>query len=266
MLAEHETAPRSLRILSYNVQVGITTRRYHHYFLHGWKHVLPYRGRQTTLDGIARFLSGFDLVGLQEVDAGSLRTGNVNQVEYLARAAGIPWWYSQTNRNFGQLAQHSLGLLSRYHPHTVIEHRLPGVVPGRGALEAHFGAARGDGSLVVVLVHLSLGRWARRMQFGYLSEMLRDHEHVVVMGDMNCACHSDEVRDLLRCTRLVEPEQPVKTWPSWRPRHAYDHILVTPGLGVQEVRAYNLDYSDHLPVGMEIAVPANVSLARRPGI
>lgn len=256
---------RGLRLLSYNIQVGITTRRYHHYFLHGWKHVLPYRGRLTALDGIAKFLSDFDLIGLQEVDAGSLRTGNVNQAEYLAHHAGIPWWYSQTNRNLGRLAQHSLGLLSRYHPHTVVEHRLPGVMPGRGALEAHFGAAQGEGSLVILLVHLSLGRMARRMQLDYLSGVLREHEHVVVMGDMNCPCHSDELQQLLRYTRLVEPVDTMKTYPSWRPRHAFDHILTTPGLGVQAVKVYNLELSDHLPVGMEIAAPDNVVLTEYVG-
>jgi endonuclease/exonuclease/phosphatase family metal-dependent hydrolase len=251
---------RRIRILSYNVQVGISSKRFHHYFTNSWKHFLPYQGRLGNLDSVARFISGFDLVGLQELDAGSLRSQFINLAQYLAERSDHPYWYSQTNRNLGKIAQHSLGLLSRYHPHTVVEHKLPGVIPGRGALEAHFGAEHGTGSLVIMLVHLSLGQRARQMQMEYIAEVLRDHEHVVVMGDMNCSCHTDEVRRLVRKTRLQEPLATQKTYPSWRPIHAFDHILVTPGLGVSQVDVYNVNYSDHLPVGVEVIVPEDVKL------
>lgn len=249
-----------LRLLSYNVQVGISAGRYHHYLTNSWKHLLPYGGRMGNLDSIARFISGFDLVGLQELDAGSLRSNFINLAEYLSNQSQLPYWYNQTNRNLGKLAKHSLGLLSRYRPHSVIEHRLPGRIPGRGALEAHFGAQRGDDSLVIMLVHLSLGRKARMRQLLYLGEVLREHEHVVVMGDMNTPAHSAEVQRLLRNTRLLEPRSPVKTYPSWRPRHAFDHILITPGLALEQSCVYNLNYSDHLPVGVELLIPQSVRL------
>lgn len=253
-------AGQRIRVLSYNVQVGISANRFHHYFTNSWKHFLPYQGRLGNLDSVARFISGFDLVGLQELDAGSLRSQYVNLAQYLAERSEHPYWYSQTNRNLGRIAQHSLGLLSRFHPHTVVEHKLPGVIPGRGALEAHFGTEQGAGSLVIMLVHLSLGRRARHMQMQYIAEVLRDHEHVVVMGDMNCPSHATEVQRLVRQTRLQEPLAARKTYPSWRPMHAFDHILVTPGLGVEQVDVYNVSYSDHLPVGVEVVVPDNVTL------
>jgi endonuclease/exonuclease/phosphatase family metal-dependent hydrolase len=257
------TAPlvgQRIRVLSYNVQVGISATRFHQYFTNSWKHFLPYQGRLGNLDSVARFISGFDLVGLQELDAGSLRSQFINLAEYLSERSELPYWYSQTNRNLGKIAQHSLGLLSRFHPHTVVEHKLPGRVPGRGAMEAHFGAEQGAGSLVIMLVHLSLGKRDRRMQMEYIAEVLRDHEHVVVMGDMNCSCHTEEVKRLVRHTRLQEPLAAQKTYPSWRPVHAFDHILVTPGLGVEQVHVYNVNYSDHLPVGVEIVVPESIIL------
>nr|WP_242472497.1 endonuclease/exonuclease/phosphatase family protein [Ectothiorhodospira mobilis] len=254
-----------LRILSYNVQVGIAAARFHHYLTNSWKHFLPYGGRLGNLDSIARFIAGFDLVGLQELDAGSLRSQFINLAEYLSERSRLPYWYSQTNRNLGSFAKHSLGLLSRYQPHSVVEHRLPGRIPGRGALEAHFGAARGEDSLVILLVHLSLGRQSRMRQLQYLGEVLREHEHVVVMGDLNTPAHSQELRRLVRHTRLQQPLEGAKTYPSWRPMHAFDHILVTPGLGLRGVHVYNLNYSDHLPVGVEVVVPDTVRLTHCPG-
>ncbi len=34
-----------LRLLSFNIQVGISTQRYHHYLTRGWQHLLPHAGR-----------------------------------------------------------------------------------------------------------------------------------------------------------------------------------------------------------------------------
>mgnify|MGYP006190221249 CR=1 FL=1 len=106
----------SLRLLSFNIQVGISTQRYHHYLTRSWQHVLPHAGRSGNLQRIGDLLGDFDLVALQEVDGGSLRSGYVNQVEHLAHLGVFPYWYQQLNRNLGRLAQHSNGVLSRLRP------------------------------------------------------------------------------------------------------------------------------------------------------
>ena len=84
---------RGLRLLSYNIQAGIDTRRYREYVTKGWKHLLPSRERLRNLNLIAEMLHGYDLVGLQEVDSGSLRSGFVDMTEYLAHRSGYPHWY-----------------------------------------------------------------------------------------------------------------------------------------------------------------------------
>jgi endonuclease/exonuclease/phosphatase family metal-dependent hydrolase len=251
-----------LRILSYNIQVGIATSRYRHYLTHGWKHVLPYRGRSGNLDRIAHFISAFDVVGLQELDAGSLRSNFQNQAEYLAQRSGIHHWCSQTNRNFGQLAKHSLGLVSRFPILLVREHKLPGTIPGRGAMEVHFGAP--DSPLVVVLAHLSLGRRTRSRQLGYLAELISRRRHAVLMGDFNCRPSSLEFRHLLQSTELCEPHYAAHTYPSWRPMHGFDHILVTPDLEVEHSNVFQVGYSDHLPVGLDLLLPEDLRLDFHP--
>ena len=128
---------RGLRILSYNIQAGIDTRRYREYVTKGWKHLLPNRERLRNLNLIADMLHGYDLVGLQEVDSGSLRSGFVDMTEYLAHRSGYPHWYRQVNRNIGVIAQHSNGFLSRIRPTRVSNHRLP-PGKGRGAMMLEF--------------------------------------------------------------------------------------------------------------------------------
>ncbi|MDA8363729.1 MAG: endonuclease/exonuclease/phosphatase family protein [Gammaproteobacteria bacterium] len=249
---------RRVRLLSYNIQTGIATCGYHHYVTHSWKHVFPHPERVRNLNAIGRMIRGYDIVGLQEVDGGSLRSGFVNQTEYLAGMAGFACWHGQTNRDFGALAQHSIGLLSRMRPSEIVEHRLPGIIPGRGALGAWFG--HGDHALVVLILHLSLGRRARLRQLGYVSEIISGAPHVVLMGDLNCGSGSQEMRWLLRNTCLRDPLPDLYTFPSWRPLHNIDHILVSPSLRVNRVEALDYPLSDHLPVAMEIELPEAVHL------
>ena len=247
-----------LHLLSYNIQGGMASRSYRHYLTHSWKHVLPDPQRLDNLDRIAQLVRESDLVGLQEVDAGSLRSGFINQTEYLARRAHFPHWYDQTNRNLGMLAQHSLGLLSRVRPSKIVEHKLPGMIPGRGALKVQFGDDQN--AMILFIVHFALGRRARMRQIGYISELVSDYRHVILMGDLNCRSDSKEMQFLLKRTDLREPIHGLYTFPSWRPYRNIDHILVSPSLQVKKVRALNYPFSDHLPIQMEVCLPEDLKL------
>lgn len=251
-----------LRLLSYNIQVGITTRHYRQYITHSWKHVLPYPERMETLRAIGQFIAGFDIVGLQELDTGSLRSGFVDQAEYLAQVGMFPHWYSRTNRRIGRFARHALGLLGRYPAHRIVEHRLPSAIPGRGALEVHFGNAQAP--LVILLLHLSLSRRARRLQFDYIARVIAKHDYVVVMGDLNCQPESHEMLALLRNSDLRIAPHGEHTYPSWRPSQAFDHILMSRTLQVHEAKVYPVAFSDHLPVGLELSLPPAVKLDDTP--
>jgi len=245
---------RRLRLLSFNAQVGIHSSRPHHYLTHSWKHVLPFGGRMSNLDRVARFISSFDVVGLQEMDAGSLRSNYVDLTAYLSERAGFPHAYTRVNRDLGTFAKHAMGLLTRMEPDRVAMHRLPGKIPGRGAIEARFGLANGE-ELVLYLVHLALGQRARRSQLDYIAERLAHEPHAVVMGDFNCHAESRELKQLVSRTGLQDPLPGPATYPSWDPRQVFDHILLTPDLSVSDMRVYDVRLSDHLPVGIEIELP-----------
>jgi len=64
------TGNKILRILSYNLQVGIKTSRPSQYFTGSWKHLIPHSQRLINLDDTIHFLESYDIVGLQETDAG----------------------------------------------------------------------------------------------------------------------------------------------------------------------------------------------------
>lgn len=246
--------------MSYNVQVGISTRSPHQYFTHSWKHLLPHNQRLSNLDKVAQLMHGCDIVGLQEVDAGSMRSNYINLTEYLAFRAEFPYWYHQVNRNLGRLAQHSNGLLSRYHPSRVEDISLPALIPGRNAILTQYGS-EADG-VAVVIVHLSLSTRARLRQLEHISDRISNFRHVILMGDLNCKPDSREMALLFSRTRLREPLEETMTFPSWRPQHNIDHILVTPEFKIQKVTALNHAYSDHLPILMELKLPDGMDMAR----
>lgn len=246
-------AHRYLRLLTFNIQVGINTSSYHHYLTRSWQHFLPNRRRIENLDRIATLLRQYDVVALQECDGGSLRSGYINQVQYLAEAAGIPYWYQQLNRNMGHIAQHSNGLLSRYRPLDVTEHKLPGLIPGRGAIIARYGAA--DDPLILVQMHLSLNKSAQQRQLGYIRDLIADYQHVVLMGDMNAHAEHLLTQTPLKESGLIALPETAHSFPSWRPEKALDHILVSPSLEIRRAEVVSYPVSDHLPIAMDIALP-----------
>ncbi len=246
-----------LRLLSYNIQAGVDTQRYRHYLTQGWKHMLPHRERLLNLNRIAAMISDYDLVGLQEVDSGSLRTGFVDQTEYLAHQARFPFWHKQINRSLGKLAQYSNGVLSRMKPTHVSEHKLPGL-PGRGVILCQFGGSEG---LTICILHMALGRRARLRQVQFVSELVADAPYVVIMGDLNCDCDSREMQWLRKRAGLRDSGCDKSTFPSWRPMRRIDHILVSESLPIENARVVNYPLSDHLPISIEVLAPKGLKLA-----
>ncbi|MBN8412933.1 endonuclease/exonuclease/phosphatase family protein [Halomonas denitrificans] len=242
-----------LRLVTFNLQVGIQTSAYHHYLTRSWQHLLPHPQRQRRLDMMAEVLSHFDMVGLQEVDGGSFRSSQVNQLTYLARQGGFPHHYQQLNRNLGRIAQHSNGLLSRLTPSRIEEHRLPGTLPGRGAIHARFG--EGPEALHLFVAHLALGQRTQNLQLDYLSELIQPLKHVVVMGDLNCTPERLHAHDRFCASLPLHPVHPPLSYPSWRPSRALDHILLSSSLEADEVEVLDRLFSDHLPVAVDIRLP-----------
>ena len=248
---------KQLSLLSFNIQTGVETNDFHEYVTKSWKHLLPLRERVSNLNRIAELIKDYDVVGLQEVDSGSLRTGFLDQTEYLANQGRFPFWFRQVNRSLGKIAQHSNGVLSRVEPVSVIDHKLPGL-RGRGAMLVHY-QTNAD-PLVVCIMHLALGKRARTLQMSYISDLVKEYSQLVVMGDFNCGNQAHELQQLVQNTHLRLPTEDEHTFPSWRPKHKYDHILVSESLEFSAAEVLSATHSDHLPISVTIELPEGVFL------
>lgn len=242
-----------LKLLSYNLQVGIESHSYGDYVTQSWRHLLPDSTRAGNLSNVADWLSNYDIVALQEVDAGSLRSQFINQVAFLADRGGFPHYHQQQNRRVAGLAAHSNGLLSKFASKHVIHHKLPGRIPGRGALQVNFEA--GSNQILVLSVHLSLSHKARKLQLKYIAELLTEIPFFIIMGDMNCPTHkvSQEFESL--GLKVQQGRQASPTFPRWKPKHCFDQIWVSQSLNIIKTEVLDLGVSDHRPISMEIEIP-----------
>lgn len=245
-----------LSLLTYNIQSGSQTSSYREYVTKGWKQILPHRRQIHNLNAIGDLLEHYDVVGLQEVDGGSLRSGFVNQTSYLAGRAGFPFWFTQPNRNMGQLAQHSNGLLSRYPPSKCLHQRLPGM-PGRGMLIAEYDY--GMEILAVIVVHLSLGGHSQRRQVEYIRKIADQYPHAIILGDFNRSSDSQLMQELFNAG-YHDGNSVAPTFPSWKPRRKIDYILVSAGLEVCSSDVVEYHLSDHLPIELKVVLPETVKL------
>ncbi len=104
----------------------------------------------------------------------------------------------------------------------------------------------------VLLVHLPLGKQARKEQLKELVDIVNGiDEPLLMMGDFNIFGGLKEIRSLLRKTGLRYPpgRKVIHTQPTSKPSKTLDLILVSEEIKVKEYRALkDMKLSDHLPV------------------
>jgi len=258
------TKAESVRFLTFNIQSGISTTGYSQYVTRYWKHVLPHEARARNLQRIGDLVQDYDVVALQEIDGGSLRSGFINQVEYLAQRAAFPYWYTQCNRDLGPFAQMGNGVLSRIAPTKLEDHKLPGAIRGRGALVMRLPFGDWGEELLVVLLHLSLGGRSQAQQLEYVGELIDGHDHVVVLGDLNAQLSGLMNHSPLAGCGLRSHPRACPTYPSWAPSQIIDHALVSEKLTLSEYEVLDCGLSDHRPLAVTVTRNEPVSSKEKP--
>lgn len=252
MASHTDRSARRVRVLTCNILAGARVQHYHEYATRCWGAVLPGAYKDRNLERLGQEAADFDIVGLQETDPGSLRSGFGDQTRRLALAAGLPHWVDQGNRHWRGIAHTANGLISRTTPCDVQRHVLPG--RGRGLLVVRYGEALGG--LVVAVAHLSLGQASQVRQAARIVQVLDGEARVLLMGDMNCDGRGAALGLLHQAGGFGVPVAEPATFPSWRPRRVLDHILVRGDLRVARRWTLPAMASDHLPLAAEVEIPA----------
>ena len=216
-----------------------------------------------------------DVVALQEVRMGRVRTGAVDQAAAVARL-GINLHFQPTIRIFGE--QFGIAILTRHPSRVVRSGRLPSLSAGpamekRSALWVSVDL---DGwRLQVVNAHLSLRSRERLNQAeALLGEDWVGHpacaDPAVLLGDFNAPPQSrsyrlmaSRLRDAQLCSPLAEAQA---TFHTRAPVLRLDHIFVTPSVEVVAAAPVRTALariaSDHFPLMADLKAIAAGALPR----
>ena len=243
--------PAPMKLLTWNVQAGIGTSRYRDYLLRAHLQLVHAPSKTAILQNIAREISPYDVVCLQEVDLGGRRAGYSSQVDVIAALSGHTHVAVQENRRIPGISRHGNAILSHWPMTRVRDLKLPGQVAGRGCLVADIA---GPHAVTIACLHLSLGRADQMLQLTAVSEAVRGARAWAAMGDFNCVGHGAPLESFCETTggRMHRPALP--TFPAWRPRWDFDHIISGGDLSVTHYACEPATFSDHRAVSAEVIV------------
>ena len=243
-----------LRLLVYNIRYATGTGAAFHLPLPGAGYL---RSSRRTLDDITQFIRAqdADLVGLIEVDMGSVRSGLVNQAEYIAKHLGHYTAYeckygaASLNNQLPIVRKQGNAILAAPRVHGERFHYFPTGIK-RLIIEMELD------EVCVFLVHLSLKYRHRQEQLKHLHDLIdAAHKPVIVAGDFNTFTGKDELFLFKRATGLRSANtRSLASYPARMPRAELDFILVSPEIEVQDFRIPDVRLSDHRPIVCDFTV------------
>ncbi len=203
-----------------------------------------------------------DIVCLQELDVGRLRTGNVDQAQAIAKGLEMSFHFNPAM--IVEAEEYGDALLTRHPERLIRKGPLPSVrgIPGLEPRGAIWAAIEIEGvTLNVINTHLGLVPREQRLQAAALTgkEWLSDPRCVgptILTGDFNATSITRPYQTLTRrladCQRQLGLRSTVKTFPSGFPAIRIDHAFVSDEVRVTRVQAPYSPLarvaSDHLPL------------------
>lgn len=191
----------TLRIMSYNIHHG--------------------RGMDDTIDigRIGKLILAVnpEVVGLQEVDSMTNRSGNIDIIRLLAEQTGMYATFGYCILYDG--GKYGNGMLTREKPAAVKKINLPGATEARTALIVELE------KYVVVNTHLSLTEEERLQSVKIITEAVSGYNKpVFLIGDLNAVPNSAPIKFLKKEWQILSnPKQP--TSPSVNPLNTIDYIF-----------------------------------------
>src|SRR5271163_3209954 len=221
-------APRAdtmarVRLLIYNIRYATGTGPAFHLPVPGAGYL---RSSRQVLSRITDFIKQQDpdVVGLIEVDTGSIRTGLVNQIVPIVRKQANAFLAAPRVRG------------ERFHYFDTGIKRL--------IIELELD------DIAIFLVHLSLKFRHRQYQLRYLYDLVRKtRKPVIVAGDFNTYWGDHEIYLFTQAAGLTNANaHGLPSYPSRSPRKELDFILHSAQIEVNRFEIPDVQFSDHLPL------------------
>ena len=214
-------------------------------------------GNQSVLPDITKFIKTVDpdIIGLIEVDTGSIRSRKVNQAEKIASDLGLNSSYeikygeSSINQLLPIIRKQGNAFLAAPRVHGESFHYFDTGIK-RLIIELEME------KFAVFLVHLSLKYRHRHLQLRKLYDLIEATEKpVIVAGDFNTFWGENEIYLFMKAAGLTSANtEGLPSYPSRSPRKELDFILCQEGIHVTGFDVPQVRYSDHLPLVCDFEV------------
>ena len=237
-----------MRLLLYNIRYAVGGGASMHVPIPGAGYVL---GNQTVLPEITRFIKSIDpdVVGLIEVDTGSIRSRKVNQAESIAADLGMNTSYET---KYGERSLNQMLPIVRKQGNAFM------AAPRVHGERFHYfdtGIKRliielEMDDFAIFLVHLSLKYRHRHLQLRRLYDLIEETKKpVIVAGDFNTFWGENEIYLFMKAAGLTSANtESLPTYPSRSPRKELDFVLYQDGIDVTGFQVPEVRFSDHLPL------------------
>ncbi|MDZ7643636.1 MAG: endonuclease/exonuclease/phosphatase family protein [Woeseiaceae bacterium] len=237
-----------MRLLLYNIRYAVGGGASMHMPLPGAGYLL---GNQSVLPEISDFIKSVtpDIVGLIEVDTGSIRSRKVNQAETIAASLGMN---TSFEIKYGETSINQMLPIIRKQGNALL------AAPGIHGESFHYfdtGIKRLIIELeledvAVFLVHLSLKYRHRHLQLRRLYDLIdATSKPVIVAGDFNTFWGQNEIYLFMKAAGLKSANTGgLPSYPSRAPRKELDFILYQDGINVTHFEIPQVRFSDHLPL------------------
>lgn len=243
-----------MRFLLYNIRYATGTGATFHLPVPGAGYL---RSNSRVLKGITQFIKDQDpdIVGLVEVDTGSIRSGLINQAQYIADSLGH---YSIYQCKYGVSSINQLMPIVRKQSNAFL------AAPRVEGERFHYfdtGIKRLIIELeladcAIFLVHLSIKFRHRHDQLRYLHGLVKNcTKPVIVAGDFNTFWGDHEIYLFCQAAGLSSANVAgLPSYPSRSPRRELDFILHSKQIEVTRFEIPKVTFSDHLPLVCEYTI------------
>ena len=245
-----------MRLVVYNIRYATGTGPGFHLPVPGAGYL---RSNRRVLNGLTEFLrrQDADVIGLIEVDTGSVRSGMVNQAEYIATSLGhfstyeCKYGTSSVNNFLPIVRKQANAFLAAPRVHGESFHYFDSGIK-RLIIELELE------EVCVFLVHLSLKYRHRQYQLRYLHDLVeKSPKPVIVAGDFNTFWGTHELYLFMRASGLRSAnERGLATYPAKSPRAELDFVLVGERIRVTDFSVPDIRLSDHRPLICDFTVEA----------
>ena len=208
-------------------------------------------GNQSVLPDITKFIKSVDpdIVGLIEIDTGSIRSRKVNQAEKIAADLSMNTSYEtkygtkSLNKMLPIVRKQGNAFMAAARVHGETFHYFDTGIK-RLIIELEME------EFAVFLVHLSLKYRHRHLQLRHLYDLIADTDKpVIVAGDFNTFWGENEIYLFMKAAGLTSANvDSIPSYPSRSPRKELDFILYQDGIKPVGFDVPNVRHSDHLPL------------------